>query len=1374
MMIRIRLTAIALLLAAGAHAQVESPGELLKNPGFDTPNVDGTLPADWSTTTDRVLWRERVYMSKDYELVSKPPTYVLATQDVRLKKGRKYTITVNCRGEGDAIMGALILHGETQPRREMPLIWNAEPTAVYEDYIRTFVAPNPVARLYIYNIAKTKGTMYYNRVSLREGEPDVPVISQLSFRKIDRPLTPPPETRHIPWATPLAGGPLKAFITLRNFRCLRQVIELQQRLDLDCDVVHTGYSGDECSSETGRRAMKRLTDGYYEVYVVPSRLPVPLRKAIRERVEQGAGLVVIEGFGRTSELLDTRTLSSAPPDHCLWQGIPWKSMPHDILDNISTGTCGKGRVVRLSFPRDRSRVWGLIPNDNKLVAYKTRQFEYWEFWESLFAKVFLWAARRESDCSLSLVSSTPSSASLRIDNTPAGATASVICRSAREIRFDGPLHRWGPTEHTIPSDGQLRVTIPTKMPAGDVLIDAVVKNAKGNVLGWSSFAINTPQQATIEALTPEQSTCAGNETVELSATLTAPAACNVTLETSLVDAFGRRIAHSVSKHSIPAAPAAIPIRVAVRNPLCVHHKAFVRVLVNGKEQDSQWVTVLVPEIGREAVYNDFVAMPWGPGMSHPITGKAYAERTRAMGLNGEFARRPYLSTENGLLAGGYIGGMGMFRESKNTGTGIRSRCLSDPELIAKHIENAKRGAEAQQPYGLFAVGITDEAFLSSRHSRNELCHSPHCQKRYRQWLRDKYGSINALNSEWGTTHTAWEQITGARTEDVRGKPNFAPFVDFRTFMTDVWIDACRTVTDAYHEITPDMPIGHTNTFGAGPFNGNDYWKLCTQTGFAWGQEYSEAIKGTGHKAIFDLWRSFAETPEARKSRATPGKPTRPFFNHGWIGYHHSVEAAHYEPWWLALHGARGVSYFATNAIDASRGVSWALVYPTLSLTRYSIAVQDALRDLRNGCGKLLMEYTRQEPRIALFWSHASMLSAWCESSETNPVPNENDTTDSYGSYFRSALHFRQHINELQLDYEYVAPAQVLAGNVLSKYPLTILPFTSAIAPEVVDRLAEYVKNGGVLLADLRTCRTNANGKPSANSAMLRALFGLERTDATAVYAASAVQLTDGESGIGPVPMEISTFGHEQLAASSANALARHADGTPAVFVRPLGEGLAIYLNFLLPKYDIGARELIRQICERAGIERRITAESVEDETVPPRCYELNTFSRSGIDVHGFIRDHRRSTDSPATHIRFQDTRHTYDIRAGKYLGMTASTDTALAPGETLLLARLPYRVSKLQFTLPAATTPGASLSITAEVSSDGNASPGDHIFHLELIAPDGHTVPHYATNLLARNGKLNHQIPLALNDPPGKWQIQATDLLTGTTATATFRLSQPQ
>lgn len=1363
---RLLILSTLCLLAGLVTAQepLAPPTELLRNAGFDDDADGDGLPDHWSTSERQVRWREKAYLSRDFEIVSQPGQYVLATQELRLQPGVTYTLTLRCRGEGGALAGALILHGEQRPTREMSLLWNLDPPTEYAEYARTFVAPNPVARLYLYNVAKTKGTIAYDRVSLHEGGPDRLIVTPLSFPPIDRPLSAPPETPHLDWATPLAGDPLKTCVILRSLRCLRQVIELGQRVDLDYDVVDTGVEGTACVSETGHRVTSRIGASFYEVYLVSSRVQGILATTLRQRVEAGAGLVLIEGFGRAADLGLADGWTEADAEHDLRQGIPWDLLPEKILSSVQTRTLGEGRVVRLVFPAAVARVWGVLPAEAPLQAYRARQFEYWEWWHSLLGRCLVWAAGRPLPAKLRPVRADAHQIVLGIEGAPPSARASVVLRSGRELRFDGPLWRTGPATVVPDAHGELPITIPAAMPGGVVIADVRLLSAEGTLLTWGSFHTEVPQAVRLETLTPDATVHQPGERVDLMLEVASVAAVPADVEASLIDAWGRVVSRTMTRTALVAGSQQIHVALPLRQPLTVHHKAVVRVRVNGREQDSRWGAVQVPAVGPASAAADFTVLPWSPGTTHPTEAAAYGERLREIGLNAEFAADPYLMSERAMPGAGYIGGMGMFRETRWSADGVRPRCLSDPAVRQEIRDQARTAAAAQKDHGPFAVGITDEAFLTSRHRRHEVCFGPHCQARYRKWLQELYGDLDTLNREWDSAYTGWEQVVGVRTDDIRGKENAAPFVDFRQFMAGVWIEACRDATVAYHEIAPQVPVGHTNTFGVDPFTGNDYWRFFTEVGFGWGQEYSEAIKGSAHKAIFNVWRSFCESPEARAARVRAGGIAgAPFFNYGWIGYDRRVAAARYEPWWLALHGARGVSWFAANALDTERGTSWALVHPSLSFTGYSEAARDALADLRGGCGKLLMEYERETPRVALLWSYPSMLVAWCESTADEPEPDERDGTDSYGTYFRSAFHIRQHLSELQLDYAYVAPAQILARDVLRDYPLLFLPFTVAASSALVDRLAAYVEAGGTLVGDLRCLRTDEHGKPVADALALQRLFGVTRRGAV-TYAAGSVRGQGTMAGLDLAGRELAVYGREAVAPAGANVLAAHATGEPAVLVQPRGAGLAVYLNVSLSAYDRGTLDLLAQLVQRAGIPRPVRVESPLDGE-PPRCYERNTFRRGAVAVHALIRDHRRCRDSDPVRVVFGAESHVYDVRGRAYLGHTARVEAVLPPGETALYACLPYRVGGLALEVPAAVEAGAELPLRAALAVSAG-KPGDHVFHVELRDPTGRAVGHYARNLLAPDGTLTTTIPLALNETRGAWTVSVLDVLTGTSATA--------
>ncbi|RKR86414.1 beta-galactosidase [Micromonospora pisi] len=125
---------------------------------------------------------------------------------------------------------------------------------------------------------------------------------------------------------------------------------------------------------------------------------------------------------------------------------------------------------------------------------------------------------------------------------------------------------------------------------------------------------------------------------------------------------------------------------------------------------------------------------------------------------------------------------------------VARRYAGNPSIVAWHVGNEYGGA----------------------------CYCDLCAAAFRDWLRARYGTLDALNAAWYTTfwsHTLgdWEEIEApsALTEHWRG-PNHTAFqgitLDYLRFMSDAMLTNFRDELAAIRESSPDVPVT-TNFMG---------------------------------------------------------------------------------------------------------------------------------------------------------------------------------------------------------------------------------------------------------------------------------------------------------------------------------------------------------------------------------------------------------------------------------------------------------------------------------------------------------------------------------------------------------------------------------
>ncbi len=115
------------------------------------------------------------------------------------------------------------------------------------------------------------------------------------------------------------------------------------------------------------------------------------------------------------------------------------------------------------------------------------------------------------------------------------------------------------------------------------------------------------------------------------------------------------------------------------------------------------------------------------------------------------------------------------------------------------------------------------------HLSNEYggeCHCDLCQSAFRQWLQQRYGSLDRLNHAWwtrfwGHTYASWDQIESPSPRGTGSLHGLS--LDWKRFVTDQTLDFMRSEIEPLRALAPDIPVT-TNFMGTYP--GLNYWKFA--------------------------------------------------------------------------------------------------------------------------------------------------------------------------------------------------------------------------------------------------------------------------------------------------------------------------------------------------------------------------------------------------------------------------------------------------------------------------------------------------------------------------------------------------------------------
>ena len=518
---------------------------------------------------------------------------------------------------------------------------------------------------------------------------------------------------------------------------------------------------------------------------------------------------------------------------------------------------------------------------------------------------------------------------------------------------------------------------------------------------------------------------------------------------------------------------------------------------------------------------------------------------------------------------------------------------------------------------VLAEHYKDHPALAMWHVDNEYgchiseCYCPNSVKAFREWLKNRYGTLEKLNFAWGTAfwsqvYTDWEEIEAPRIAPAQSNPT--QVLDWSRFSSDSWLECFEEQKSILKEVTPNLPV--TTNFMSF-HKGIDYFKFAKYEDVVANDSYPDTnlqdwdmtagmacdlIRSLGHNAP---WMMMEQAPaqvnwRQRNSTKRPG-----------IMRLASMQAI--------ARGANGILFFQWRQSKAGSEKHHSGMVPHSGTDSRTWREVKALgNELPNLTG-LLDSQVETQVAILMDWNNW-----WALEIESKPSCDLK--------MIENLSRFYQPLFEKNITLNFVTPEDDL-----SAYKLVIAPSLYLVNDKGVNNINNYVSNGGTLLMSFFSGIVDENEhiRLGGYPAPFRKMLGL-LVEEYAPYSETdqnSIKTIDGRQFSNQFWADVIRLeGAESLADFQSDFYA----GKPAVTRNKFGQGTAYYLGTELDSE--GLDWLIDKIC----LEQKITPLA---STLPEK---VEILKRSGTTKDWYFLLNHNSTP-----VNFQWNRPGLDLISGK-------------------------------------------------------------------------------------------------------------------------------
>jgi len=504
--------------------------------------------------------------------------------------------------------------------------------------------------------------------------------------------------------------------------------------------------------------------------------------------------------------------------------------------------------------------------------------------------------------------------------------------------------------------------------------------------------------------------------------------------------------------------------------------------------------------------------------------------------------------------------------------------ISDPDYrrLAKRLAQKMMERYAHNP-AVIAVGYNNEI------GNGHMSYSAADRDRFVNWLKQRYGSIEALNKAWATQRwsrriNSWDEVD---LPYERGPGPNERYLDLHRYWSDDTVGALEDLEAVRKQYAPNLPVA-SNFWPTASTKGFDYlraWeKISTYgaQGFYPGDPMGAAFEAMSNRAGHDTPIWFNEfTAGGGGYYGTPGR-SRMWAYFGLIYYTQTILA------WTFNSHIGGEEQALFGLVDHDGRPSW--------------KVDEFAKIAREFQTMKTLGFPRYEPpQVAVNFSYQTY---WL----TNPPPGPNTMPEYFkGDYTRQAQaaykpFFEDNIDAAVIDFGH---------DKLDRYKLLVLPSAYVMDEATAIAVRDYVAKGGTVIMTGYSAKVDETGKwfETPLPGRLRDVFGV-RTNAFYRSEQPLEVSFDGQTLKGGDPY------YEVLELETAQPLAKFVNtpgGGAAITINRFGKGQAIYVATAPQAELLGP--LVRSLYARLGVKRGpVTPPGVIAREVEGRTLYVNTTS----------------------------------------------------------------------------------------------------------------------------------------------------------------------